>query len=89
MQDKVKVKRGNLADHLEGPYDLIVANILAEVILRLVDDSHRLLSPSGLFIASGIIEKKRREVESALLQAGFTVVEQITMDDWVCFTARK
>lgn len=89
VQDKVQVKRGNLADHLEGPYDLIVANILAEVILRLIDDASQLLDTGGLFISSGIIDKKRQEVESALIAAGLTIVEMKTDGDWVAFVARK
>jgi len=89
VQDKVQVKRGNLADNIEGPYDLIVANILAEVILRLVDDAYRLLVPGGLFIASGIIENKRHEVEKAMKKAGLTIVDVKSEDDWVAFVARK
>jgi ribosomal protein L11 methyltransferase len=89
VQDKVQVKRGNLADHLEGPYHVVVANILAEVILRLVDDAYQLLDAGGLFIASGIIDKKKHEVENALLDAGLTIVETISDGDWIAFVAQK
>ncbi|MGV3487137.1 MAG: 50S ribosomal protein L11 methyltransferase [Tuberibacillus sp.] len=89
VQDKVDVKHGNLADNLEGPFNLVVANILAEVILRLIDDAYQLLIPGGLFIASGIIENKRHDVEEAMKAAGLTIVDVETEDDWVAIVARK
>jgi len=89
VQEVVEVKHGNLADHVDGTYQLVVANILAEVILRLVDDAYRLLSPGGVFIASGIIENKRKDVEEALRNAGFTIIDIESEEDWVSIVSRK
>lgn len=89
VQDVVTVKQNNLLDQVEEKVDLIVANILAEVIVRFVDDANSLLKKDGIFIASGIIKPKKQEVKAALLAAGFIIEETLEMDDWVAFIAKK
>lgn len=89
VQHVVEVSQNNLLDGLEGPVDVIVANILAEVIVRFVDQAHQLIKTNGYFITSGIIHTKKNEVKDSLLQAGFEVVETMVMEDWVAFVARK
>jgi ribosomal protein L11 methyltransferase len=73
------------------PVDLAVANILAEVILMFIDDVYQALKPGGIYITSGIIGKKRAEVERALEQAGFQLLQTIQDQDqdWVAITAKK
>ncbi|GGJ63112.1 ribosomal protein L11 methyltransferase [Anoxybacillus voinovskiensis] len=85
----VTVMQNNLLDHIEQTANVIVANILAEIILRFVDDAYRLLEPNGYFITSGIIQAKKQEVKDGLVNAGFTIEETLTMEDWVAFIARK
>jgi ribosomal protein L11 methyltransferase len=85
----VKVRQNNLLDGVEGEADIIVANILAEVILRFVDDAHRLVKKDGYFISSGIIQQKKEDVKEAILKAGFTIEEIVTMEDWVSIIAKK
>jgi ribosomal protein L11 methyltransferase len=89
VDDVVKVRQNNLLDGVEGETDIIVANILAEVILRFVDDAHRLVKKDGYFISSGIIQQKKDDVKEAILKAGFTIEEIITMEDWVSIIAKK
>ncbi|CAM5793776.1 50S ribosomal protein L11 methyltransferase [Brevibacillus borstelensis] len=71
------------------PVDLVVANILAEIIVRFTDDVYRVLKPEGTFIASGIIEAKAQEVKNAMAASGLEIVETIFIDDWVAITAKK
>lgn len=89
VADMVKVRQNNLLDGVEGEADIIVANILAEVILRFVDDAYRLVKKDGYFISSGIIQQKKDDVKEAVLKAGFTIEEIITMEDWVSIIAKK
>jgi ribosomal protein L11 methyltransferase len=89
VQHIVTVSQNNLLDRIEGSADIIVANILAEIILRFIDDAYRLLNSGGLFITSGIIQTKKQEVKEGLIRAGFTIEETLTMEDWVAFIARK
>lgn len=85
----ITVKKNNLLDNVEGPLDLVVANILAEVIVRFTGDVARVLRPGGLFIASGIITARENEVKQALQEAKLEVIETSSIDDWVAITAKK
>lgn len=85
----VTVMQNNLLDHIDQTANVIVANILAEIILRFIDDAYRLLEPNGYFITSGIIQTKKQAVKDGLVNAGFTIEETLTMEDWVAFIARK
>ena len=89
VHDVVTVSQNNLLDRIDEQADVIVANILAEIILRFVDDAYRLLRSDGVFITSGIIQTKKQEVKEGLLRAGFTIEETLTMEDWVAFIAKK
>lgn len=89
VQNVVSVAQGNLLDSVKEPADIIVANLLAEIILRFVDDAYRLLKQDGYFITSGIIQAKKQEVKDGLIEAGFVVEETLVMEDWVALIARK
>ena len=89
MQHVVSVSQNNLLDNIKEPVDVIVANILAEIILRFIDDAYHLLEKDGFFITSGIIQAKKQEVKDALLRVGFIIEETLVMEDWVAFIARK
>ncbi|MGD6872681.1 50S ribosomal protein L11 methyltransferase [Sutcliffiella horikoshii] len=85
----VTVKQNNLLKNVEGPVDVVVANILAEVIVRFTDDVYRVLENGGTFISSGIISMKKQEVKDALIKSGFKIEETMMMEDWVAFIAKK
>lgn len=89
VQHLVQVKQNNLLNDIDVKANVIVANILAEVILRFVRDAHERLENGGYFITSGIIQNKKHEVEQVLIEAGFTIEETMTMEDWVAFIAKK
>lgn len=69
-------------------YDVIVANILADIIIPLSGEIGQHLKEDGVFISSGIINTKEAEVEAALLRNGFHIVEKNVMGDWVSFVAK-
>lgn len=73
---------------IEKQYDVVVANILADVIIPLSEKIAPFLKPDGVFISSGIINTKEEEVRKALLKNGFDIVETTYRKDWVCFTAK-
>jgi ribosomal protein L11 methyltransferase len=70
-------------------YDLVVANILADVIIPLSDVIGENLRPGGIFISSGIINTKEAAVRDALLKNHFKILEVNKMADWVSFVAEK
>ncbi|MCP4747785.1 MAG: 50S ribosomal protein L11 methyltransferase [Desulfobacteraceae bacterium] len=83
------VKCGDLVNDLTGQYDLVVANILADVICNLLDDLDKVLKPGGLFIGSGIIENARSEVLKKLEHKGYGLIETLTDQEWVAIAARR
>lgn len=69
-------------------YDIVVANILADIIIPLSGVIKDNMKPGGLFISSGIIDTKETAVREALLANDFEIVEVTHSGDWVSFTAR-
>jgi ribosomal protein L11 methyltransferase len=70
-------------------YDIVVANILADVIIPLSAEVGRHMKPNGLFISSGIINMKKEQVKSAVTENGFEILEINEMGDWVSIVAKK
>ncbi len=70
-------------------YDLVTANILADVLIPLTPVVGRHLKPGGIYITSGILDIKELEVREAVEAAGFTVLEVTRQGEWVSITARK
>ncbi|WP_044339600.1 50S ribosomal protein L11 methyltransferase [Rossellomorea aquimaris] len=89
VQQTVTVDANNLLNGVTGQADVIVANILAEIILRFTEDAFELVKPGGFFITSGIIQPKKQEVRDALESAGFIIEEIMVMEDWVAIIAKK
>ena len=87
---------GNLIDDTElqekvgtEKYDVVVANILADVIIPMAPVIPARLKKDGVFITSGIIDFKENEVREAIEKAGMTVLEVTHQGEWVSITARK
>ncbi|MBP1930512.1 50S ribosomal protein L11 methyltransferase [Ammoniphilus resinae] len=89
VSDKIKAKQNNLLEGITGQADLIVSNILAEIIVRFVDEAYQGLVNGGYFITSGIISQKEAEVKKALEKAGFEINEVRHLEDWVSIVAKK
>ena len=70
-------------------YDVVVANIVADVIIMLSPLAPDMLKPGGLFISSGIIRERVPDVLAALAANGFTMLDKHVSDEWVCIVARK
>lgn len=70
-------------------YDIVVANILAEVLTALTPVIVSQLKPGGIYITSGIIDDKEQVVKDAVAAAGLELVEVTYQGEWVSVTARK
>lgn len=73
----------------ERRFDIVVANILADIIIPLTPHITGCLKPGGYYITSGIIDFKEKEVSEALRKAGLILVETMHQGEWVSITARK
>ena len=94
-RDRYTVRAGDvlsdraLVEELAGTrYDLVLANIVADVIIPLSAVVGRFLTPGGTFICSGIIDTRADEVRAALERSGLAVAERREKNGWVAFTAR-
>lgn len=92
---KIEVTDGNVIGNKAlreavglGMYDIVVANILADVIIPLSGVVREFMKPGALFISSGIINMKQEAVENALKQNGFEIVEIVNLGDWVSIVAK-
>ena len=78
-----------LADALGTGYDVIVANIVADVIIGMAPLFYGKLASGGTLICSGILNERADEVRAALARAGFSVLRCARGGDWSAFTAKK
>ena len=95
-KDRYEVMIGNIIDDKEvqdkvgyGCYDIVVANILADVLVQLTPVIVNQLKSGGIYITSGIIDDKEQTVVDAVKAAGLEVLDVTYQGEWVCVTARK
>ena len=74
-----------LRKKLGAGYDLVLANIVADVIIPLAPHVPGFLAENGVFVCSGIIDGREDEVEAALKSAGLSVLRHDRMEEWNCF----
>ena len=95
-QDKFSMMIGNIITEKEVQdkvgyecYDIVVANILADVLVPLTPVIVNQMKKGGIYITSGIIDDKEEVVKEAVLAAGLEVLEVTYQGEWVSITARK
>ncbi len=71
------------------PFDGVIANIIARILVALAPSLAKVIKPGGLLISSGIISEKAAEVEVAFEANGFSLLERREESDWVAFAHRK
>lgn len=88
LSDKINILHGDLLTLIEGQFDIVVANIIADAILILLDsDVKSFVKDKGLFICSGIIQEKEDLVVEKLKEKGFEIKEINRDGEWVCITS--
>ncbi len=95
-RQQYEVMIGNMIDDKEvqekagyGRFDIVAANILADVLVPLTPVVREHLKSGGIYITSGIIDDKEETVVEAVKAAGFEVLEVTRQGEWVSVTARK
>lgn len=88
-QPKYEVFQGNLTDKVQGKFDVIVANIVADVIIRFCEDVASYMNDGAVFITSGIIDSREQDVIDAFNKYGFNITARHTKNNWVCFECKK
>ena len=95
-KDRYEVMIGNIIDDKEiqdrvgyEKYDIVAANILADVLVALTPVIVNQLKPGGIYITSGIIDDKEEVVKQAVSDAGLELLDVTCQGEWVCVTAKK
>lgn len=78
-----------LAEEIGDGYQIICANIVADIIIGMAPMFYEKLVPGGTLITSGILEERADEVAQALEQAGFMLCDRAVSGGWAAFTARR
>lgn len=85
FEPKYTVLEGNLTDKVSGKFDVVVANIVADVIIMFCKDVGAYMKEGGVFITSGIIDTKEQQVVDAFNKYGFKIKARHSEKGWVCF----
>lgn len=83
------LRNEKLAAEIGGGYDIICANIVADIIIGMTPMFWDKLNAGGTLICSGILNERADEVQAALQKQGFTLLDRSSSDDWSAFTAKK
>jgi ribosomal protein L11 methyltransferase len=78
-----KIRPGNLIDRVNERFDFVVANILTETIMVLLDSVKNVLKKKSVFICSGIIEKNKDQVVEKMIASGFKIEDILKQEEWV------
>ena len=78
----------SLRRRLGSGYDIVLANIVADVIIPLSKHVRDFLKQGGVYISSGIMDGRQDEVRAAIEAVGFSIVNHFFQDDWHCYVAQ-
>lgn len=83
VSDIIEVIRSDGLAGTQVKYDIVIANIIADVIIKITEDVKNSLNNGGIFITSGIIKDRENDVSSRLTSEGFSIIKRITSGEWV------
>ena len=76
-------------EKVSGSYDIVCANIVADIIIRLLPDAGRFMKPEAVLICSGIIDEREADVLAAVEKNGFAVRDRRESGGWVALACVK
>ena len=88
VTDQVELLHVSL-EKLEGTFDLIVANILSEILLKLRKDLFKHLADNGILILSGIMDENKLKLERKFTSRKLALVTSYSHTDWICMVLQK
>ena len=87
--DKTQYIVGDLAEKVNGKYNIVCANIVADVIIKLLENVDEYMKDGAVRLTSGIIDIRKDDVVAAFSRFGFNIVEERTKDNWYAFVCKK
>ena len=89
LSDQIEVREGDLLHGTEGKADVIIANIIADIVIMLLQDIPQKLNDNGVLLASGIIEERMPDVEASAQAQGLYVDAVDHRGGWVVMQMKK
>lgn len=89
VSDKTNYIVGDLAEKISGKYNIVCANIVADVIIRLLENVDNYMEKDAVLITSGIIDSREKDVTTAFQKFGFSIEKRLTRDNWCAFVCKK
>ena len=89
VEDIISVAQSDLMQNVHGKAELVIANIIADIIIRLFDQLDEHLEQGGTLLTSGIIEDRIKDVLAAAEKHGYGVVERLENKGWACITFKR
>jgi ribosomal protein L11 methyltransferase len=87
-QSRYAVSTGNLAVGVTRQFDIVVANILPEIIVTILEDVHAVLKQKGILICSGMIQANTHRVVAKMKARGMKVVDTCTQSQWAAIVGK-
>ena len=88
-EPKFTAVQGNLSDKVSGKFNVVVANIVADVIMQFNTQVGQFLTDDGVYITGGIIENRENEVLASFKQNNFKVINRAENNGWLVFILKK
>ena len=82
------VLQGSTTDKVKGKFDIIAANIVADIIVNICENVKDYMNPDAVFITSGIIEPRENDVLAAFTENGLEVIARHESGGWLCFETK-
>ena len=89
LTDEIELREGDLMAGVDFEADIIVANLMADLVIRLAPAAAEHLSPGGIFISSGILDMKEDIVAEAVREADFEIIEVLHDGEWCAIVAKR
>ena len=89
VQEIISVAQSDLMQNVHGKAELVIANIIADIIIRLFGQLDEHLEQGGTLLTSGIIEDRIEDVLAAAEKHGYGVVERLENKGWACITFKR
>lgn len=88
-EPEIKFIEGDLTEKVSGKYNIVLANIVADVIVILCDSVSRFMSEDSLFIVSGIIKESEGQVKDAFAKNNLEIIERGEKAGWLSFVLKQ
>ncbi len=87
-EPQYKIHCGDMTEKVTGKFDVVVANIVADVIILFCQNARQFMKDDAVFIVSGIIDTREDDVLKAFEENGFKIEKRIESKGWLCFVLK-